>query len=87
MFSRVSVLFRDIPKTLQDIGITRRAAIQMLRLAKDLNGFTLEGRDGEIGTVKEFYFDDKSWDYSLPDRQHRKLDDRSKRPHIAICAR
>lgn len=33
----------------------------MLRLAKDLNGFTLEGRDGDIGDVKEFYFDDKSW--------------------------
>ena len=33
----------------------------MLRLAKDLNGFTLEGRDGEIGRVKEFYFDDRSW--------------------------
>jgi len=33
----------------------------MLRLAKDLNGFTLQGRDGEIGNVKEFYFDDKSW--------------------------
>jgi hypothetical protein len=33
----------------------------MLRLAKDLNGFTLECRDGQIGTVKEFYFDDKSW--------------------------
>lgn len=33
----------------------------MLRLAKDLNGFTLEARDGEIGTVKEFYFDDRNW--------------------------
>ena len=33
----------------------------MLRLAKDLNGFTLEALDGQIGTVKEFYFDDKSW--------------------------
>lgn len=33
----------------------------MLRLAKELKGFTLEGRDGEIGNVREFYFDDKSW--------------------------
>lgn len=26
-----------------------------------LNGFTIGGTDGEIGKVKEFYFDDKSW--------------------------
>jgi hypothetical protein len=33
----------------------------MLRKAKDLNGYKLGARDGEIGTVKEFYFDDQSW--------------------------
>ena len=33
----------------------------MLRLAKDLNGYKLSARDGEIGKVKEFYFDDRSW--------------------------
>jgi hypothetical protein len=33
----------------------------MLRTAKELNGYTLEARDGLIGTVKEFYFDDLSW--------------------------
>jgi uncharacterized protein YrrD len=26
-----------------------------------LNGFTIGGTDGEIGKVKDFYFDDKSW--------------------------
>ena len=33
----------------------------MLRKAKDLSGYKLDARDGEIGKVKEFYFDDKSW--------------------------
>ncbi len=33
----------------------------MLRKAKDLNGYKLDARDGEIGKVKEFYFDDQSW--------------------------
>ena len=33
----------------------------MLIKAKTLNGYTLEGLDGEIGSVKEFYFDDKHW--------------------------
>lgn len=33
----------------------------MLVKAKDLNGFKLGARDGEIGKVKEFYFDDRSW--------------------------
>jgi uncharacterized protein YrrD len=33
----------------------------MLRKAKDLNGYKLDSRDGEIGKVKEFYFDDQSW--------------------------
>lgn len=33
----------------------------MLRKAKDLNGYKLDARDGEIGKVQEFYFDDQSW--------------------------
>ena len=33
----------------------------MLRKAKDLSGYTLGARDGEIGKVKEFFFDDQSW--------------------------
>jgi len=33
----------------------------MLNKAKDLNGYTLHSLDGEIGKVKDFYFDDKHW--------------------------
>ncbi|MEO8341391.1 MAG: PRC-barrel domain-containing protein, partial [Nitrospirota bacterium] len=33
----------------------------MLRQAKDLKGYKLSARDGEIGRVEEFYFDDQSW--------------------------
>ena len=33
----------------------------MLRQAKELNGYKLGARDGEIGKVKEFYFDDQNW--------------------------
>ena len=33
----------------------------MLRQARDLNGYKLGASDGEIGTVKEFYFDDQTW--------------------------
>jgi hypothetical protein len=33
----------------------------MLSKAKTLKGYRLSGRDGEIGTVKEFYFDDQHW--------------------------
>jgi len=33
----------------------------MLIKAKTLNGYNLNGLDGEIGKVKEFYFDDKHW--------------------------
>jgi hypothetical protein len=35
--------------------------VDMLRLAKNLSGFTLGAIDGEIGKVKEFYFDDRTW--------------------------
>ncbi|MDZ4797229.1 MAG: PRC-barrel domain-containing protein [Bryobacteraceae bacterium] len=33
----------------------------MLRQTKDLKGYKLSASDGEIGKVKEFYFDDQSW--------------------------
>lgn len=35
--------------------------MHQLRNLKDLAGFTLEARDGEIGKVKEVYFDDQYW--------------------------
>ncbi len=33
----------------------------MLNKVKTLQGYTLSGLDGEIGNVKEFYFDDQHW--------------------------
>ena len=33
----------------------------MLNTAKTLRGYKIASRDGEIGTVKEFYFDDQHW--------------------------
>jgi hypothetical protein len=33
----------------------------MLNKAKTLKGYKLEGLDGEIGKVNEFYFDDRHW--------------------------
>ena len=33
----------------------------MLSKAKTLKGFKLDSLDGEIGKVKEFYFDDRHW--------------------------
>jgi len=33
----------------------------MLHKAKTLNGYKLRSLDGEIGKVKEFYFDDHHW--------------------------
>jgi len=33
----------------------------MLNQAKTLKGYKLNSRDGEIGKVKEFYFDDRHW--------------------------
>jgi len=33
----------------------------MLIKAKTLNGFKLQARDGEMGKVKDFYFDDRHW--------------------------
>ena len=33
----------------------------MLSKAKTLKGYALHSRDGEIGKVKEFFFDDRHW--------------------------
>ena len=33
----------------------------MLRNVTRLKGFTIRARDGEIGTLDQFYFDDESW--------------------------
>ena len=33
----------------------------MLRSMKDINGFTIGATDGDIGTVKEFFFDDETY--------------------------
>jgi hypothetical protein len=33
----------------------------MLRNVTHLKGFTIRARDGEIGTLDQFYFDDESW--------------------------
>jgi hypothetical protein len=33
----------------------------MLRNVAHLKGFTIRARDGEIGTLDQFYFDDETW--------------------------
>jgi hypothetical protein len=33
----------------------------MLRSMKDLEGYAIQATDGEIGHVKDFYFDDEAW--------------------------
>ncbi len=33
----------------------------MIRRVDNLIGFTIGGTDGDIGNVKDFYFDDKTW--------------------------
>jgi uncharacterized protein YrrD len=33
----------------------------MLNQAKTLKGYKLNSRDGELGSIKEFYFDDRHW--------------------------
>jgi len=40
---------------------TSKPTIIMLYKAKTLQGYRLNSRDGEIGRVKEFYFDDRHW--------------------------
>jgi hypothetical protein len=36
----------------------------MLHKVKPLKGYTLDSLDGEIGKVKEFYFDDQHWAFA-----------------------
>ena len=38
----------------------------MLRSVKQLYGDSLRASDGEIGHIKDFYFDDEAWVISLP---------------------
>jgi len=49
----------------EKIGSAQKRKIKrknnMLIKAKTLNGYKLNSRDGEIGKVKEFYFDDRYW--------------------------
>ena len=33
----------------------------MLRRARELSDYKLRATDGDIGSVREFYFDDRSW--------------------------
>ena len=40
----------------------------MVRKAKDLKHFKLGARDGEIGHVRDFYFDDQKWTVRDGDR-------------------
>lgn len=51
---------------------TINAFILMLYRAKTLQGYKLNSRDGEIGQVKEFYFDDQRWTirYLVADTGH-----------------
>jgi hypothetical protein len=44
----------------------------MLLNAQSLSGFTLAGRDGDMGTAKEFFFDDHHWTirYLIVDTGH-----------------
>jgi hypothetical protein len=42
-------------------SVARTRTSSMLINAKTLQGFRLESLDGEIGKVKEFYFDDQHW--------------------------
>jgi len=45
----------------------------MLNKAKTLKGYKLHSLDGEIGKVKEFYFDDHHWTirYLVADAGHQ----------------
>ena len=57
----------------------------MLQRAKELSGYTLGARDGEIGKVGEFYFDDQNWTvrYLVADTGGRLCGRQSS--HFALC--
>ena len=44
----------------RQISATKNQTIMLIKV-KTLNGYKLHSLDGEIGTVKEFYFDDRHW--------------------------
>ena len=58
----------------------------MLSKAKTLQGYKLDSLDGEIGKVKEFYFDDRHWTDSLSGRQHWKLAYGQAGADFPVCA-
>jgi len=60
--------------------------IIMLIKAKTLNGYKLDSLDGEIGKVKEFYFDDRHWTirYLVADTGNWLTG--RKGAHFAVCA-
>lgn len=45
----------------------------MLRKMKDLKGFSIGARDGDIGEANDFIFDDKKWTVSVFGRGHPTL--------------
>ena len=42
-------------------GLSKEDKIEMLTRTTNLKGFVIRAKDGELGTVDEFYFDDVSW--------------------------
>ena len=40
----------------------------MLHLAQKVAGVTVNGTDGEIGTLEDFYFEEAEWTCPLPAR-------------------
>jgi hypothetical protein len=40
---------------------TEEKRTKVLRQAKELDGYRLGAREGEIGQVREFYFEDVNW--------------------------
>ena len=55
----------------------------MLHNVKELSGFTMGARDGELGKVKDVYFDDQRWVDPPRRRRHRRL---AQRPQGADLA-
>jgi hypothetical protein len=49
------------PKRASRSFAAKEIRIPMLRQVKELNGCKLGARDGEIGHVREFYFEDVNW--------------------------
>ena len=58
----------------------------MLIKAKTIKGYSLNSLDGVIGSVSEFYFDDRFLDCSLPCCKYRKLANWQEGTFIALLA-